>query len=111
MTQAAAVQLETVYTDELGRAYMAGYMDALNNERGKRKEAKRRIERKRYFAMQKLTGIAVLVFTALAVKVLDGDATIAFLTIPLGLALLTSKEMLIVNKYYWKSEEKKNEEA
>lgn len=105
MAQVAAVQLKEVHTDELGRAYMAGYMDALNNERGKRKEAKRRIERKRYFAMQKLTGIVILAFTALAVKVLDGDATIAFLTIPLGIALLTSKEMLIANKYYWRTKE------
>lgn len=35
-----------------------------------------------------------------------GDATIAFITVPLGLSMLLSKEMLIINKYYWKCEEK-----
>lgn len=39
-------------------------------------------------------------------KILEGDATIAFITVPLGLSMLLSKEMLIINKYYWKCEEK-----
>ena len=44
--------------------------------------------------------------TAVAIKILEGDATIAFITVPLGLSMLLSKEMLIINKYYWKCEEK-----
>lgn len=56
--------------------------------------------------MQKLNGVALLIFTAVAIKILEGDATIAFITVPLGLSMLLSKEMLIINKYYWKCEEK-----
>lgn len=68
--------------------------------------ARERRERKKYFAMQKLNGVALLIFTAVAIKILEGDATIAFITVPLGLSMLLSKEMLIINKYYWKCEEK-----
>ena len=31
---------------------------------------------------------------------LEGDATIALITVPLGLALVFSKQMLVVNEYY-----------
>ena len=89
-------------------AYMTGYMEAMHQERGKRREEKKRKERKKYFAMQKLTGVTMLIFTAVAVKLFDGDGTIAILTIPLGLSLLLSREMLIVNRYYWKCEEEKS---
>lgn len=68
-------------------------------------------ERKKYFAMQKLNGVALLIFTAVAIKILEGDATIAFITVPLGLSMLLSKEMLIINKYYWKCEEKAESEG
>ena len=71
-----------------------------------RRAARERRERKKYFAMQKLNGVALLIFTAVAIKILEGDATIAFITVPLGLSMLLSKEMLIINKYYWKCEEK-----
>ena len=62
-------------------------------------------ERKRYFIKQRLYGLATLIFTVFAVRVLDGDATIALFTIPLGISLLISKEMLIVNRYYWEHED------
>ena len=105
MTAAVERIQENPYKETIDRAYMAGYMAALNEERGKRREARKRKERKKYFAMQKLTGVAMLIFTAVVVKILDGDGTIAILTIPLGLSLLLSREMLIVNRYYWKCEE------
>lgn len=57
-------------------------------------------------AWEKENGVALLIFTAVAIKILEGDATIAFITVPLGLSMLLSKEMLIINKYYWKCEEK-----
>ena len=98
MMQTAAVQKisepNSPYKAMLDRAYMIGYTDAMNQER------------KKYFAMQKLNGVALLIFTAVAIKILEGDATIAFITVPLGLSMLLSKEMLIINKYYWKCEEK-----
>jgi hypothetical protein len=85
---------------------MIGYTDAMNQERSHRRAARERRERKKYFAMQKLNGVALLIFTAVAIKILEGDATIAFITVPLGLSMLLSKEMLVINKYYWRCEEK-----
>ena len=105
MMQTAAVQKiseqNSPYKAMLDRAYMIGYQ-----ERSHRRAARERRERKKYFAMQKLNGVALLIFTAVAIKILEGDATIAFITVPLGLSMLLSKEMLIINKYYWKCEEK-----
>lgn len=46
----------------------------------------------------------MLIFTALVIPLLDEDATIALLTVPMGLILIFSKEMLIVNKYYWENQ-------
>ena len=110
MMQTAAVQKiseqNSPYKAMLDRAYMIGYTDAMNQERSHRRAARERRERKKYFAMQKLNGVALLIFTAVAIKILEGDATIAFITVPLGLSMLLSKEMLIINKYYWKCEKK-----
>lgn len=99
------------YKATLDKAYMTGYTDAMNQERNRRKKARKRWERKKYFAMQKLSGVAMLIFTAAAIKILEGDATIAFITVPLGLSMLLSKEMLIINEYYWKCEEKAESEG
>lgn len=111
--KAAAVQKQqrSTYKEPMDYVYMAGYMDALSQERNRRKEARERRERKKYFAVQKITGVAMLVITAAAVKILEGDATIAIITIPLGLSLLMSKEMLIINRYYWKCEEETESEG
>lgn len=111
MMQTAAVQKiseqNSLYKATLDRAYdRLGYTDAINQDRSRRRAARERRERKKYFAMQKLNGVALLIFTAVAIKILEGDATIAFITVPLGLSMLLSKEMLIINKYYWKCEEK-----
>lgn len=102
--QTAAVKIlqNDPYKANFDRAYMIGYTDAMNQERNRRREARERRERKKYFAMQKLSGVAMLIFTAIAIRILKGDATIAFVTVPLGLSMLLSKEMLIINKYYWK---------
>ncbi|MDO4266407.1 MAG: hypothetical protein Q4C63_08120 [Eubacteriales bacterium] len=58
-----------------------------------------------YFFKQKLAGAAMLLLTVLAVWLLDGDATIAVLTAPMGLYLIFSREMLLVNEFYWKMKE------
>ena len=101
MMQTAAVQKiseqNSPYKAMLDRAYMIGYTDAMNQERSRRRAARERRERKKYFAMQKLNGVALLIFTAVAIKILEGDATIAFITVPLGLSMLLSKEMLVIN--------------
>ncbi len=86
MMQTAAVQKiseqNSPYKAMLDRAYMIGYTDAMNQERSHRRAARERRERKKYFAMQKLNGVALLIFTAVAIKILEGDATIAFITVP-----------------------------
>lgn len=43
---------------------------------------------------------------ALSARVLDGDATVALVMVPLGLSLITSRQMLIINKYYWEHEDR-----
>lgn len=88
-------------------AYMAGYLEAVEYEKRRKQAAKEKRERKKYFLTQKLYGVATLIFTAAVVKILNGDATIALLTVPLGVTLLTSKEMLIINEYYWKCEDER----
>lgn len=85
MMQTAVVQKiseqNSLYKATLDRAYMIGYTDAINQERSRRRAARERRERKKYFAMQKLNGVALLIFTAVAIKILEGDATIAFITV------------------------------
>lgn len=75
-------------------------------ERVRRRREKLRRQRRWYFIKQKLAGIAVLAFTAFAVWLLDGDATIAVLTVPLGLYLVFTREMLITNNFYWQTKER-----
>lgn len=84
-------------------AYRRGYADALEDMRQRQRE-KRRC--RQYFIMQKLNGIALLVLTALAVYILEGDATIAVFTVPLALYMICSREMCIVNRYYWETVER-----
>lgn len=84
-------------------AYRRGYADALEDMRKRQREKKRR---RQYFIIQKLNGIALLAFTALAVYILEGDATIAILTVPLALYMIFSREMCIVNSYCWETKER-----
>ena len=44
---------------------------------------------------------------AMAVWATEGDITIAFITVPLGLTCIFSKEMLIMNDYYFTTKERK----
>lgn len=63
--------------------------------------------RRWYFIKQKACGLAMLAITVLAVWATEGDITIAFITVPLGLTCLISKEMLIMNDYYFTTKERK----
>ena len=87
--------------------YVMGYMEAVEHERKRKRELREKREKKKYFLIQKSCGFFMLILTVAAVKILAGDATIALLTVPLGMVLLTSKEMIIVNQYYWKCEDEK----
>lgn len=79
MMQTAAVQKiseqNSPYKAMLDRAYMIGYTDAMNQERSHRRAARERRERKKYFAMQKLNGVALLIFTAVASNGVQGVQT------------------------------------
>ena len=49
----------------------------------------------------------MLVVTVLAVWATEGDITIAVITVPLGLMCLFGKQMLIVDNYYFATEERR----
>jgi len=48
----------------------------------------------------------MLAVTVLAVWATEGDITIAVITVPLGLMCLFSKKMMIVDDYYFATEER-----
>ena len=78
-------------------AYRRGYADALEDMRKRQREKKRR---RQYFIIQKLNGIALLAFTALAVYILEGDATIAILK-------MCIRDRPLTGKGFWNSWPKK----
>lgn len=85
-----------IYTDTTSEAAIADYMQ---QRRWDRQRERRRRQRRQYFLKQRLTGVFLLMFTALAVMATGGDATIAIITVPMGLYLLFTKEMLLVNDF------------
>lgn len=94
-------------------AYQRGYTDAVVDMRKKKRQRQQREQAKKarrwYFIKQKACGLAMLAITVLAVWATKGDITIAFITVPLGLTCLISKEMLIMNDFYWQEERAKHE--
>ena len=62
--------------------------------------------RRWYFIKQKAYGLAMLAVTVLAAWATEGDITIAVITVPVGLMCLFSKKMLIVDNYYFATEER-----
>ncbi len=98
-TAAAIKQVDTNDT-----AYVRGYLDAMTKQHKREKERRRR---KLYFIKQRAAGVAMILATIMAIPILDGDATIAVFTLPLGAALIFSREMWIDNDYYREVEERK----
>ena len=85
-------------------AYESGYRAGARAQR--RKYAERRKQRL-YFAKQRVLGILMLALSVIIPVALDGDATACLVTVPMGLALLFSKEMLLYNSYYEEVQERK----
>ena len=85
-----------IYTDTTSEAAIADYMQ---QRRWDRQRERRRRQRRQYFLKQRLTGIFLLLFTILAVMLTGGDATIAIITVPLGLYLVFTKEMVIDSSF------------
>ena len=96
---------------EYGDSYINGYADALADMRRwqqtRRQQEWERQARRWYFLKQRALGAVLLAVTVLAVWILEGDATIALITVLLGLALVFSKQMLVVNEYYFRTEERR----
>ena len=96
-------------------AYQRGYTDAVEDMRKKKRQRQQWEQEKKahrwYFIKQKACGLAMLAITVLAVWATEGDITIAFITVPLGLTCLISKEMLIMNDYFTTKERKKNHDT
>ena len=86
-------------------AYQKGYADAMEDMRKKKEQRRQREQEKKarrwYFIKQKAYG-----FVMLAVWATEGDITIAVITVPLGLMCLFGKKMLIVDNYYFATEER-----
>lgn len=85
--------------------YIIGFIDGVERIKKRNRELQEIRKRKRYFIKQRLFGLAALIIAALSARLLDGDATVALVMVPLGVSLITSKKMLIINKYYWQHEE------
>lgn len=64
-------------------------------------------ERQKYFVKQKLIGIAMLLLTAVSWIVLDGDATIGILYVPISIYLIFTKKMWVMDDYFLQIEERK----
>lgn len=52
-------------------------------------------KRKSKFIVQKLIGVVVILLTFLLVKMLNGDATVAVITVPIGLMAIFSKDDIL----------------
>lgn len=94
-----------LYTDTTSKEAVADFTEQY---RRRKQREYRRQQRRWYFIKQRLFGIVTLIFTVLAIKMLDGDATIAVITVPIGLYMIFSKEMLLVNDFYWQEERRRN---
>lgn len=91
-------------------AYQKGYADAMADMRKKKEQRRQREQEKKarrwYFIKQKAYGLVTLAVTVMAAWATEGDITIAVITVPLGLACLFSKEMLITDNYYFATKER-----
>ena len=96
------------YSDAESKSYDEGYRACQLDYKQRAKEQKQlKIQEKRrrlYFLKQKVIGVFFLVFTIFAIKLLDGDATIALLTVPLSLMMIFSKEKWWMDNYYFETE-------
>jgi hypothetical protein len=95
-----------IYTDTTSKEAVTDYMERQKRRRQREQERKRR---RQYFIKQRIVGGSLIVIAALAAYVLDGDATIAIVTVPLGLYLIFGKEMLITNGYYYETKEREKQ--
>ena len=107
MRTAAVIYTETViHEKEYRNGYEYAQMRRGQQEREKRRRQRERERRRNYFIQQKIYGVVLLILT-IAACAFTGDATIAVVTVPLGLTLIVSKRMWLINEYYWNTKERK----
>lgn len=107
MRTAAVIYTETViHGEEYRKGYEYAQMRRRQQEREKCRRQRERERRKNYFIQQRIYGIALLILT-IAVCAFMRDATIAVITVQLGLTLIVSKRMWLINEYYWNTKERK----
>lgn len=106
MRTATVIYTETaMHREEYKNGYEYAQMRRRQQERETRRRQRERQRRRNYFIQQKLYGIAILLIT-IAVCAFTEDATIAVITVPIGLTLVASKKMWLINEYYWSTEER-----
>ena len=106
MRTAVVIYTETViHEKEYRNGYEYAQMRRRQQEREKRRRQRAQERRRNYFIQQKLYGIALLLLT-IAACAFTGDATIAVITVPMGLTLIASKRMRLINGYYREMERK-----
>lgn len=84
--------------------YLQGRSDAMRQIEEIKREKREMKRRKLYLLKQRIYGIILLILPLITIWAADGDATIAIVTVPLGMSLLISKDMMIVNDYFWENE-------
>lgn len=62
-------------------------------------------KKKIYFIKQKLVGLLVIVLAILSVIFSEGDGTAALVMVPMGIGLIITKDMVLMNDYYWEMKE------
>lgn len=63
-------------------------------------------KRTKYYLVQKLFGV-FFILTGVAVYVLEWDATMLVLGLPLGFGLIFTKKPMVINRLYFEMEEEK----
>lgn len=62
-------------------------------------------ERTKYFMVQKLIGLVMILMGVISAIVLDGDVTVLVLFGTIGFIFVTSKSTILENSYYYETEE------
>ncbi|MBS6180537.1 MAG: hypothetical protein KH921_07090 [Erysipelotrichaceae bacterium] len=102
-----SVTKNIIDTSEYQIGYDEGYQACIKNYKKRKEKRNAELRRARYFMKQKAIGFLLIVATVLAVwLLLDGDATIALVTIPLGLTLMFTKEKYWMDDYFYETENK-----
>lgn len=63
--------------------------------------------RKKYFVKQKLLGLSLIILAIITAILTEGDITLAFILVPIGLGIIFTKEMVLMNDYYYEMKRKR----